>query len=230
VKSCPKCLLILGIAHAASFGLSPSVSSSQPIKHHLFAFKTDANLALKHPVYVIMWHDENAFEAASSMPDSPSKLGKGSSAASVHQTASNPSVLVEHCCGTQKIDMVFDEKDVGCPLQDLLINKLPSTKSPAPALSLFQIQCIQSLMLSACEDISSNEESSVSGDGLDFFGAPPLIDGDLPNNNVDVEEEERMFKQAKMYTDRGNGCFTNKEMLSICLLGIMRDIGAPLKI
>ena len=39
-----------------------------------------------------------------------------------------------------------------------------------------------------------------------------------------------MFKQAKMYTNRGNGLyFTNKEILSICLIGIMRDIGAPLK-
>ncbi len=38
-----------------------------------------------------------------------------------------------------------------------------------------------------------------------------------------------MFKNAKMYTDRGNGCFSNEEILSIGLLGIMRDIGAPLK-
>jgi hypothetical protein len=38
-----------------------------------------------------------------------------------------------------------------------------------------------------------------------------------------------MFKQAKMYTDRGNGYFTNEEILSIRLLGIMRNIGAPLK-
>jgi hypothetical protein len=44
-----------------------------------------------------------------------------------------------------------------------------------------------------------------------------------------VGEEERMFKQAKMYTGRGNGCFTNEKILSIHLLGIMRDIGAPLK-
>jgi hypothetical protein len=44
-----------------------------------------------------------------------------------------------------------------------------------------------------------------------------------------MEEKERMFEQAKMYTDRGNGCFTNKEILSRRLLNIMRDIGAPLK-
>jgi hypothetical protein len=36
-----------------------------------------------------------------------------------------------------------------------------------------------------------------------------------------VEEEERMFEKAEMYTDGGNGCFTNKEILSIHLLGIM---------
>jgi hypothetical protein len=59
--------------------------------------------------------------------------------------------------------------------------------------------------------------------------APTLVDGDLPNNDFDVRQEERMFKQAKMYTDHGNECFTNKEILSIRLLGIMRDIGAPLK-
>jgi hypothetical protein len=44
-----------------------------------------------------------------------------------------------------------------------------------------------------------------------------------------VGQEERMFDQAKIYTDHGNGSFTNEEILSICLLGIMRDIGAPLK-
>jgi hypothetical protein len=59
--------------------------------------------------------------------------------------------------------------------------------------------------------------------------APSLIDNDLPNNDFDVGPEERMFEQAKMYTDRGNGCFTHEEILSIYLLGIMRDIGAPLK-
>jgi hypothetical protein len=91
VKSCPKCLHKLGIARAASFGLSPSASSSQLINHHLFCFQTDANLAAKRPVDV-MWHDENAFEAASSIPDSPFNSRGGSSAASVHQTASNLSV------------------------------------------------------------------------------------------------------------------------------------------
>jgi hypothetical protein len=46
----------------------------------------------------------------------------------------------------------------------------------------------------------------------------------MPNNDYEVGQEERMFEQAKMYTGRGNGFF-----LSIRLLGIMRDIGAPLK-
>jgi hypothetical protein len=71
VKSCPKCLHDLGIARAASLGLSPPLSSSQPID--LFRFETHDNLAAKRSVEV-MWHDENAFEAASSMPDSLSKV------------------------------------------------------------------------------------------------------------------------------------------------------------
>jgi hypothetical protein len=44
-----------------------------------------------------------------------------------------------------------------------------------------------------------------------------------------MEEKGCMFKKSKMYTDHGSGSFTNKEILSICLLGIMHDIGAPLK-
>jgi hypothetical protein len=79
-----------------------------------------------------MWHDENAFEAASSMPDSPSKSGKGSSAASVQQTDNNFFVLIEHHCGTKKIDMVFDENDASCPLQDLLIDKFQLKSFPLP--------------------------------------------------------------------------------------------------
>jgi hypothetical protein len=84
-------------------------------------------------------------------------------------------------------------------------------------------------LASTREEFSSDDDSSISGDGLDFLDAPPLVDGDLPNNDFDVGQEERMFEQAKMYTNRGNGCFTNEGILSICLLGIMHDLGAPLK-
>jgi hypothetical protein len=118
--------------------------------------------------------------------------------------------------------MVFDDNEASRPLPDLLIDKLPAEKPSAPALSLFQIQRIQSLLASTSEEFSSDDKSSISSDRLDFLDAPPLVDGDLPNNDYDVGEEERMFEQAKMYTDRGNGCFTNKEILSSPLLGIMR--------
>ena len=110
VKSCPKCLHDLGIARAASLGLPPPLSSSQPIDHHLFRFETDDNLAAKGSVEV-MWHDENAIEAASSMPDSLSKSRKGYSATSLQQIAHNSFVLIEYCCGTKKIDMIFDENN-----------------------------------------------------------------------------------------------------------------------
>jgi hypothetical protein len=125
--------------------------------------------------------------------------------------------------------MVFDDNATSCPLPDLLINKLPAEEPAAPALSLFQIRHNQSILASTSEGFSSDDDSSIPGDGLDFLDAPSLVDGDLPNNDFDLGQEERMFEQAKMYTDRGNGCFTNKEILSIRLLGIMRNIGAPLK-
>ena len=46
---------------------------------------------------------------------------------------------------------------------------------------------------------------SIPGDGLDFLDAPSLVDDDLPKNDLDVGQEECMFEQANMYTDRGNG-------------------------
>jgi hypothetical protein len=125
--------------------------------------------------------------------------------------------------------MVFDDNATSRPLPDLLIDKLPAEEPAAPALNLLQIGRIQSILASTSEELSSDDDSSIPGDGLDFLDAPPLVDGDLPNNDFDVGQEERMLEQAKMYTDRGNGCFTNEEILSIHLLGIMRDIGAPLK-
>jgi hypothetical protein len=58
---------------------------------------------------------------------------------------------------------------------------------------------------------------------------PSLVDADPSNDHIDVEEEEPMFQQAKVYADHGIGCFINKEILSICLLGIMHNIKALLK-
>jgi hypothetical protein len=109
-------------------------------------------------------------------------------------------------------------------------------KSLPKCLHDLGIACAESLGLSpsfpSAQPInhhSSDDDSSIPGDGLDFLDAPSLVDDGLPNNDFDVGKEERMSEQAKMYTDRGNGCFTNEEILSIRLLGIMRDIGAPLK-
>jgi hypothetical protein len=52
-------------------------------------------------------------------------------------------------------------------------------------------------LASTSEEFSSDDKSSIPGDGLDFLDAPPLIDGDRPNNDYNVEKEERMFEQAK---------------------------------
>jgi hypothetical protein len=139
VKSRPKCLHDLGIARAESLDLSPSFPLAQLINHHLFRFETGPNLASKGSVEV-MWQDENSLEAASSLPkESASKSRKGSSASSILLSVNNSSVLVEHRCGTKKIDMVFDDNATSRPLPDLLIDKLPGEKPAAPALSLLQI-------------------------------------------------------------------------------------------
>jgi hypothetical protein len=222
VKSRPKCPHDLGIANAESLSLSLSSPSTQLINHHSFRFETDPNLASKRSVEV-MWQDENSLEAASFLPkELASKSRKGSSASSILRSAGNSSVLVEHRCGTKKVDMVFDDNEAIQPLPDLLIDKLPAEEPAAPALSLLQIRRIQSILASTTEEFFSDDDSSISGDGLDFLDGPSLVDGDLPNNDFDVGQEEHMLEQAKMYTDRGNGYFTNKEILTIHLLGIMR--------
>jgi hypothetical protein len=172
VKSHPKCLHDLGIARAESLGLSLSSPLTQLINHHSFGFETNPNLASKRSVEV-MWRDENSLKAAPFMPkDSPSKSRKGSSASSILRSAGHSSLLVEHCCGTKKIDMVFDDNEAIRPLPDLLIDKLPAEEPSPPALSLFQIQRIQSILASTSEEFSSDDESSISGDGLDFLDAP----------------------------------------------------------
>jgi hypothetical protein len=186
VKSRPKCLHDLGIARAESLGLSPSFPLAQLMNHHSFCFETGPNLASKRSVEV-MWQDENSLEAASFLPKEPaSKSRKGSSASSILRPAGNSSVLVEHGCGTMKIDMVFDDNATSRPLPDLLIDKLPAEEPAAPPLSLFQIRRIQSILASTSEEFSSDDDSSIPGDGLAFLDAPSLVDDDLPNNDFDV--------------------------------------------
>jgi hypothetical protein len=139
VKSRPKGLHDLGIARAESLGLSLSSPLTQLINHHSFGFETNPNLACKRSVEV-MWQDESSLDAASFLPkESASKSRKGSSASSILRSTGNSSVLVEHRCGTKKIDMVFDDNEAICPSPDLLIDKLPAEEPAAPALSLLQI-------------------------------------------------------------------------------------------
>ena len=81
VKSCPNYLHDLGNARPASLGFSPPASSTQLINYHSLRFETDANLAAKRSGEV-MWHDEDAIETATSMPESPSKYCKAPSTVS----------------------------------------------------------------------------------------------------------------------------------------------------
>jgi hypothetical protein len=74
------------------------------------------------------------------------------------------------------------------------------------------------------DDGSNQSDIAPDDDDNLFVDVPP---DDV--NDINRAEEERMFANAKMYTDRGDGNFTKEEILSIGLLGIMRDIGAPLQ-
>jgi hypothetical protein len=71
-------------------------------------------------------------------------------------------------------------------------------------------------MASASEDFFSEDKLSISGARLDFLDALPLADADLPNNGFDVGEEELIFKQAKMYSDLGDGYFSQQ----FCMKGL----------
>jgi hypothetical protein len=228
LKSRPGCLDDLGIPRAsnwaATLGLASVTTSAKAINHHTFHIDTDPQLAAKRPVEV-MWHDENPFDAESSMPDSPYKFLKRSATTSI-QDGSKTSISIEHRCGMKTIEMTLDEPSNSGLLKNLLLNKLGVNP-----LSLSQIQRIQTLMDPESGEVLSDEEQSLPDEGHDFWDTPPLVEGDLPDidNVVNGEAEARMFENAKMYTDRCNATFTTEEILSIRLLEIMRDIGAPLK-
>jgi hypothetical protein len=230
LKSRPACLDELGISRASNWGSTlglPSVTtSSNAINKHNFPVEPDPKLVAKRPVEV-MWQDKQDSFSASSVADTetPLKSLKGSSNASIRGPGSRTRIIIEHRCGSKTIEMVIDDDSASSLLKDLLLSN--NADSKAATLSLEQIHHLQRLMDPANEEIFSDDEQSVPGDGHDFWEIPPPVDN-MPNNHFNLEEE-RMFENAKMYTDRGNGCFTNKEILSIRLLGIMREIGAPLK-
>jgi hypothetical protein len=150
LKSCPGCLDELRISCASNswavtFGLLSVTSFSKAIKHHSFHVETDAKIAAKYLVEV-MWHDKNIFDAESSIPDSPLKYLKCSSAASIRGSGNSSILILEHHCGTKKLEMTIDEHAMRGLLNDLLLDKLPVSPPAAPAFSHSQIQCIQTLM------------------------------------------------------------------------------------
>ncbi len=100
-------------------------------------------------------------------------------------------------------------------------------KNKGLALSQAQIQCIQNMLDPNNEEINNDQEPDEAEDDWDI--QQPQMHQGAPVNDPNVLEEEQMFHDAKMYADRMHGCVTNKEILSICLLGIMQVIRAPLK-
>ena len=75
---------------------------------------------------------------------------------------------------------------------------------------------MQTLMDPWTQETFGDDESSFPGERHVFLDAATPFDDDLLNNDtrVNLEEEERMFKNAKLYTDWGNECFSNSLLLS----------------
>ena len=231
LKSRPGCLEELGISPSSNWaellGLptsSSSNSASLPINEHSFHVQPDLKVAAKRPVEYMWKEEESDFP---SMPDAPIKRLKHRPNATNGNQSSK--ITIEHRCGSKQIQMTIDETTAGTLLKNLMADKLSNDSSEskiATVLTEAQIEGIQSLM------DPNNEEQSLPDSQLDEEEFTGEAFNPIPEiNQVDATnlEEERMFQNAKRFVDRGNGCFTTEELLSIRLLSLMRDIGAPLK-
>jgi hypothetical protein len=184
----------------------------------------DLKLASKHPVEY-MWKEEDS--AFPSMPDAPTKWLK------LHPTATDGNKIsqktIEHHCGLKQIQMTIAETAAGTLLKNLMADKLSLDSSEskiATVLTQAKMKRIQSLM-----DPNNKEQSPrfTNGPGRRYWGHISMPVAENPHIDATNLEEERMVKNTKMFVDRGTGCFTTEELLSICLLSLMQDIGAPLK-
>jgi hypothetical protein len=232
LKSRPGCLEELGISPSSNWaellGLPTSSSSgtaSLPINEHPFHVQTNPKLAAKRPVEY-MWKEEED-SAFSSLPDAPTKRLKHRPTATDGKQSSQ--ITIEHRCGSKQIQMTIDETTAGTLLKNLMADKLSLDSSEskiATVLTEQQMERIQSLM-----DPNNDEQSDTDSwiDQEEDNEDTSLPSSDSPQIEATNLEEERMFKNAKMFVDRGDGCFTTEELLSIRLLSLMRDIGAPLK-
>ena len=145
-------------------------------------------------------------------------------------------ITIEHRCGSKQIQMTVDENTAGTLLKNLMADKLSldaSDSKMASALTQAQMQRIQSLMdpnnkEHSLQDSLMDDEQSLLDEEEVFNDAPTPVAA-TPHIDAINLEEEQMFENAKVFSDRGNGCFTTEELLSIRLLSLMRDIGTPLK-
>ena len=60
------------------------------------------------------------------------------------------------------------------------------------------------------QEIMSDDDRSLPNNSQNFWDIPPPLEEAIPNNEVHLDQE-RMFENDKMHTDRGNGCFSNKK-------------------
>jgi hypothetical protein len=182
---------------------------------------TDPKLAAKRPVE-FMWQKDNP--VFSFLSDAPSKRFKHQPPAFSRGSKSSQ-LMIEYHCGSKKIQMTLTENTADTLLKNIFADKLPlaaADSKVASVLTQSQMERLQYLMDPYNKDLS-NQDSRLDHYEEDLWDTP------LAAAAFNVEEE-RMFENAKMFANHGNGCFTTKELLSIRLLSLMREIGAPLKI
>jgi hypothetical protein len=234
LKSRPGCLADLGISPSSNWsktlGLAASnTSSKQVTNERTVPVELDPLRAAKRPVEV-MWRDETDEEFPSAFaPEASHKALKRSSVASA-QGGRKATLTIEHRCGSKQIKMTLDEDAVLGLLKNKGLIGVEDKHSSVlgNSLSNAQIQRIQNMLDPNNEEINHNHEPDEFEDE-DWDMQQPLMVGGVAVEDPNELEEEKMFHDAQMYADRMHGCFTNEEILSIRLLGIMREIGAPLK-
>jgi hypothetical protein len=232
LKSRPGCLEDQGISPSSNWpallGFKPSTGTILPINEHPLHLQIDPVLASKRSVECMWKEDETTF--LSSPPDSPTKRPKNHHTPTI-SGGQFSQLLIEHRCGSKTINMTLNDTTVHALMKNLQGDKLPLSLADSPFASVLtqaQMERMQSMVDPEIAD--EGEHGTLSDEEENIWDDPPPLTAPNQNQNAAIYlEDNQLFEDAKQFEDRGNGCFTTEETLSIRLLSLMREIGAPLK-
>jgi hypothetical protein len=232
LKSRPGCLEDQGISPSSNWpallGFKPSTGTILPINEHPLHLQINPVLASKRSVECMWKEDETTF--LSSPPDSPTKRPKNHHTPTI-SGGQFSQLLIEHRCGSKTINMTLNDTTVHALMKNLQGDKLPLSLADSPFASVLtqaQMERMQSMVDPEIAD--EGEHGTLSDEEENIWDDPPPLTAPNQNQNAAIYlEDNQLFEDAKQFEDRGNGCFTTEETLSIRLLSLMREIGAPLK-